>query len=495
MEIEINFRLDENGRTASTQEQQQQNEDPLKDGREEEDTSGNGTDSTIPHIDYSYQVTMTNLASSSGKMDDETTQTQTRQAQHQQWLDELLFDCEISDSGLMPRTFWVPAQGFTPRCTLEEFALNVFHHHVPKDFTYDVAKSGAEWWCQIRPSPEKTGRYAMHCSQTTKNNDDGNDNDDSSPEQDPFAQGISMHVDKDEDLRILTGGTTYIHPHLSTVTYLTNLGSPTMIMNCRVHPLEGTWIVPDETMEGFVSWPALGKHISFDGRYLHAAPCDLMEEGTFEKQINFTPIENDPKHNKVLGRRHRRITFLVNIWLNHHPFDVHPFPDTMIDKMSGNDKQERHHLLFSSDSSRGTSSGPIATHTRSVSVSTTIALEQKDRSDKCDHRYDEYTTTKFVWPLGDQSSNERLEIQIPLDSLRREASIGGNVSIQWKGTKEDVPFRLYCDQCSEQPDGQDGIENGVDNNASEDPVEEEEGTTTDKEEQHQGRVKRSHLAG
>ena len=60
-------------------------------------------------------------------------------------LDDLLFDCEISDSGLMPRTFWVPAEGMEPRCSLEQFALDVFRHHVPSGLDYDKAKSGAEW--------------------------------------------------------------------------------------------------------------------------------------------------------------------------------------------------------------------------------------------------------------------------------------------------------------------------------------------------------------
>jgi hypothetical protein len=275
MEIEINFRLDENGRTAR---RQQLHTNP------QNDVDSDENDCSLGAVDYSYRVAMTNLQSSSSYNDDGDISKGEQQERHQQRMDDLLFDCEISDSGLMPRTFWVPAQGFTPRCSLEQFALDVFNYHVPKELKYDISNSGAEWWCQLRPSPEKTGRYAMQCTE-----DDEDDR--IQEEQDPFAQGISMHVDKDEELRLLTGGTMYIHPHLSTVTYFTSLGCPTLILNCRVHPLEGTWIVPQGFMEGFVSWPAQGKHTSFDGRYLHAAPCDLLPEGSFEQQIKFTPME------------------------------------------------------------------------------------------------------------------------------------------------------------------------------------------------------------
>lgn len=76
--------------------------------------------------------------------------------------DDLLFDCEIADSGLMPRTFWVPAEEtFEPRCTLEQFARDTFTRYT-EGVSFDPEKSGAEWWVQLRPSPEKAGRYAMH---------------------------------------------------------------------------------------------------------------------------------------------------------------------------------------------------------------------------------------------------------------------------------------------------------------------------------------------
>ena len=114
MEIELNFRFDANGRTASTS--QKSNGSTKED---ENDVS----------IDYSSRAVMTTIC-------DLSTST----------LDDLLFDCEISDSGLMPRTFWVPVEGMKPRCSLEQFALDVFHHHVPNEPPPADPRAAARIW-------------------------------------------------------------------------------------------------------------------------------------------------------------------------------------------------------------------------------------------------------------------------------------------------------------------------------------------------------------
>ena len=140
--------------------------------------------------------------------------------------------------------------------------------------------------------------------------------------------GISWHFDKDEDLRVMMDGSMWVHPHLSTVTYLTSIGAPTMVVEKRVD-LSGQIVdekEPDGSSSpicGSVSWPRKGKHLCFDGRYLHAAPTDLLEEGAFDKQCKFdAPSDISEKERKVLARRHRRVTLLVNIWLNYKPFNV-----------------------------------------------------------------------------------------------------------------------------------------------------------------------------
>merc|ERR1712071_62003 len=89
----------------------------------------------------------------------------------------------------------------------------------------------------------------------------------------------------------------------------------------------------------FISWPKTGKHLSFDGRMLHAAPIDLMPEGEFQRQCQYQVAQNlsstnkentksntrthtslDGNNTKKEQRKKRRVTFLVNIWLNYRPF-------------------------------------------------------------------------------------------------------------------------------------------------------------------------------
>ena len=129
------------------------------------------------------------------------------------------------------------------------------------------------------------------------------------------------------------------------------------------------------TTNGYLSWPRRGKHLCFDGRYLHAAPADLMPEGEFERQrgaidgegtrgggpANNDALSSDGKGGAgaseedgdegaeirrrkaeavLLRRRRRRVTFLVNVWLNYKPFGVKPFPEGMVDKLSGGREEE-----------------------------------------------------------------------------------------------------------------------------------------------------------
>lgn len=312
-------------------------------------------------------------------------------------VDELLYDCEISDCGLMPRTFWISANA-TARCSLEQMAKDVFQHHVSSDNNFDEVSSGAEWWVQIRPSPEKVGRYAMHDSKDTNEDDD-------SGEDDMAKEGISFHWDKDEDLRILCGGTTYIHPHLSTVTYLSAIGAPTLALNLRIHNLTGEWVTPNEDkVQGFLSWPRFAKHLSFDGRYLHAAPSNLMEEGTFAKQIE---LPEDRSPDKKLKRRYRRVTFLVNIWLNYKPFNVNPFPETMITKMSGHQaEQPKVRLLFAA------------------------GKESPRKVQVC--KADTEEITRFAWPMGNCKSGETIKADIPLTKVREEMKSGGSLELKWQ---------------------------------------------------------------
>jgi hypothetical protein len=110
-------------------------------------------------------------------------------------------------------SFWLAADA-APRCALESLARAVFDRHVPADVlrafqqtNADEARfgdgrfgggCGAEWWTQVR-------RVDDEC-----------------------REAVAFHWDKDEDLVDDFG--VVVHPLISTVTYLTSSGAPTVVL-------------------------------------------------------------------------------------------------------------------------------------------------------------------------------------------------------------------------------------------------------------------------
>jgi hypothetical protein len=114
-----------------------------------------------------------------------------------------------------------------------------------------------------------------------------------------------------------------------------------------------------------VSRPLIGKHIKFDGRLLHAAPSDLLEEVDDDDEDPETNEEDeedsdDDKSSVVSGEidsdssvqeekvedngsdsgesdddvdAPKRVTFLVNIWINHIPMQSKAFPVSRLKNM------------------------------------------------------------------------------------------------------------------------------------------------------------------
>ena len=414
--------------------------------------------------------------------------------------DSLLQDCEIADSALMPHTFWMPAFSTTekrhhdddddddrPRCMLECMALQVFQHHVPplhcsntaaptttttttgsriiipqqpEDDTTssstslsttttssvvpimtreEMSKSGAEWWVQIRPSSHdddtisKTTTATATATTTTTTTETTVEQE----ETEMSKSGIAFHWDKDEELRHLAGGNLHVHPHISTVTYLTSIGAPTMVCRRRIHALTGEWIVEEEeeddgrekaSSEGYLSWPKRGKHLSFDGGYLHAAPANLVEEGHFEKQYQipqFVADQNDDDDMQQIrmDRRRRRVTFLVNIWLNHKPINVERFPVGMLDKMS---------KVGSEDWKLFESPNPLP-------ISTIEVAAQR-------------AATMYTWPMGCDGSNESISALIPVDKVREMAGEDHTICLRWSN---DAPMFLTKGETSKRTERDD----------------------------------------
>ena len=165
-------------------------------------------------------------------------------------------DCRILAS-LSKETFWIDASA-KPRCRLEAAALDILRYHVSKHGIVDgdgdgdiyttgnetMSILGAEFWCQVKDARS----------------------------EDTIASGVDIHYDKDEYLAEAGIG---VFPVISTVTYLAvppdgETAAATTIFTHKIkedveEPIEGT----------VLSYPVIGKHVSFDGRYLHGAPAVL----------------------------------------------------------------------------------------------------------------------------------------------------------------------------------------------------------------------------
>jgi hypothetical protein len=209
-------------------------------------------------------------------------------------------------------TFWVgcdwkylsenPSEPKSCRLQLEEFALYIFNYHINAlssrtelELSFNPELSGAEWWIQIKDLTD--------------------------PET--ISPSIDLHYDKDED--IAEHFDVGIFPSISTVTYLTeqtvNKSQPTVILPATANDPIGM-----EIRECYLSYPVFGKHISFDGRLLHGAPANQQ----LRDWRGISLQDSQGSHTK------KRITFLVNIWLNHHPANIQPLSDEIINSIRTN---------------------------------------------------------------------------------------------------------------------------------------------------------------
>lgn len=475
-EMMFDFSLDSNGRTKY--------ERPQNNNKNNETSyyadSKSKEESTTFEINYTPHTVWTNLKKATTKME---MNERGKQLKLDTLIDDLLYDAEICDCALMPRTFWIPCKGMKPRCRMEELALEIFYHHVDDSNSeseasdYDLNKSGAEWWVQIRPSP-KAGRYNL----LSNNNKDDNNDDES-------QKGICFHWDKDEELRLLMDGNMYIHPHLSTVTYLTEGDTshhvPTIAFNYCVDALTGKYLPPlDENntsddqdskqqaqeAQAYLSWPRRGKHLSFDGRFLHAAPSDLVSNRNStatvtatdkQKQESSNNNEDSIKNEKILERRTWRVTFLVNIWLNYKPFNVKPFPSSMIDKLTKsdneNDKGDNNNkgILFV-DKKENENTKTTEQYCKCVEWSSSTLLKnenvhENENNKNSDETDDQHKYRHFKWSMGsnnNEKEQEFFEIQkLPLSLIHSQEKCStnndGNVHLLWSSSSNSYYAPQY----------------------------------------------------
>ena len=167
-------------------------------------------------------------------------------------------------------TFFIPSN-MKPRCALEALALKIFHEHT-KDLepgTFNPAQSGANWWTLVMDdnAEEKTAS-ATACAKTI-----GLDCEDEDEEDDE----VGLHFDADYELEEQTGN-ILLHPRVATVTYLSDHGAPTLVLEQKSPPMDD---LKKQTLERGISkaWlchPRLGKHTAFDGRYGFKKGCSSV---------------------------------------------------------------------------------------------------------------------------------------------------------------------------------------------------------------------------
>eukprot|EP00968_Pinguiococcus_pyrenoidosus_P011801 scaffold980_cov248-Pinguiococcus_pyrenoidosus.AAC.12 len=233
--------------------------------------------------------------------------------------DELLADARLCNTGFLRQTYWI-AHASAPRFALESLASEVYAFHagrLPAAAQIDPEKSGAEWWVQVRqgtaatqpPGPATRGAAGDAAAAGPDRGDDEDALNTSST--------MAFHFDKDEVLHEHTG--LYVHPQLSTVTYLTTAGAPTVILEATSKEVLEGRDKSTSVDSSFVSFPVQGKHAAFDGRYLHGVISDFPPPMDAEGLQEPSPV---------------RATLLVNVWFNFRPCGVRPFPSTLASKMA-----------------------------------------------------------------------------------------------------------------------------------------------------------------
>jgi hypothetical protein len=165
------------------------------------------------------------------------------------------------------RTHFI-ALGESPSCRLECLALAVAEWHCQQR-AIDLSGSGAEWWVQVR---------------------------------EPF-ESLSIHWDCDECLKSETG--RHISPLLATVTYLTSVGAPTVVLPVAADASGNAFPAFRAQLNAFASFPVRAKHLAFDGRLLHGALYDGPPPAAEEAA---EAVGAEP-----------RVTVLINLWVGRCP--------------------------------------------------------------------------------------------------------------------------------------------------------------------------------
>jgi len=99
-------------------------------------------------------------------------------------------------------------------------------------------------------------------------------------EEEKFGKSLGFHWDRDENAE-----GQYTYPHLATVTYVTDFGAPTMVIDAKPLGFGSTDNNDDDNEEdecyperAWLSYPDMGKHVVFAGDLLHGVPEEFLVE-------------------------------------------------------------------------------------------------------------------------------------------------------------------------------------------------------------------------
>lgn len=125
---------------------------------------------------------------------------------------------------------------------------------------------------------------------------------------------------------------------MATITYLSDIGVPTLILDKRSPPPSDheKTSLNGSISKAWLSHPCFGKHVAFDGRFLHGAPGEyfpsVQKIDVSEPKSKKLRVDDTHDSSNTLGGK--RVTFLVNIWLNHCPLEPEPLDSELVEKLT-----------------------------------------------------------------------------------------------------------------------------------------------------------------
>mmetsp|Transcript_9115 Transcript_9115/g.18056 ORF Transcript_9115/g.18056 Transcript_9115/m.18056 type:complete len:421 (-) Transcript_9115:266-1528(-) len=244
------------------------------------------------------------------------------------------------------QTFFIPAN-MKPRCALEALALKIFHEHTKglEPGTFNPAQSGANWWTLVMDDDVEdsngitvpistTVAAAPAAAAAAASTNSVAAGAKTTGLEDSEDDEVGLHFDADYELEEQTGN-IMLHPRVATVTYLSDHGAPTLVLEQKSPPMDD---MKKSTLENginkaWLSHPKLGKHTAFDGRFLHGAPALYFPPNRNSFHVNHDESKQPVAKRQKVVKDTKRYTVLVNIWLNHWVMDAGLLDDEVCAKL------------------------------------------------------------------------------------------------------------------------------------------------------------------